>query len=140
MTEEQLAAVEALCNAATVGPWSIEYDGNEQANIYSGHEWIAILPHQCVLSIEEQRAKDAGFIAASRTLVLQLIAELREARAYLDDSHVRAMNDANEASALCASLAAERDRLREMLEWLDRGGGLGLGVHARIRAAMDVKP
>jgi hypothetical protein len=29
------------------------------------------------------------------------------------------------------------DRLRELLEWLDRRGGLGIDVHERIRAALS---
>jgi len=32
--------------------------------------------------------------------------------------------------------AAENVRLRELLDRLDKGGGLGMDIHARIRAAL----
>jgi len=35
-----------------------------------------------------------------------------------------------------ARLRAENERLRAVLEWLDRLGGLGLDKHERIRAAL----
>lgn len=39
-------------------------------------------------------------------------------------------------------MSAENARLRQILEWLDHRGGLGLDVHDRIRAALsgEAKP
>ena len=37
---------------------------------------------------------------------------------------------------LCIEAADEIERLRDLLEWLHRRGGLGLDVHDRIRAAL----
>ncbi len=43
---------------------------------------------------------------------------------------------AGDNARLCG-IVLEADNLAELLEWLDRGGGLGLKVHDRIRAALD---
>lgn len=79
----ELAEAQRLVEAATHGEWRIDHDRNDQPNIYAADEWIAILPHQCVTSIEEQRNRDAAFIAASRSLVPALIAEVTRLRTLL---------------------------------------------------------
>lgn len=111
MTAEQLTEVRALCEAATDGPWTIEPDRNDQQNIYSNDEWIALLPHQCVSSIEQQRVKDAAFIAASRSLVPALLDENEALRT--------ALRVARSELAIAASYADARDI------------SIGLRTHAR---------
>lgn len=75
--------------------------------------------------------------------------------ALYDDRHLRLMRERDKAlderDAALAEVArltrdidymgevtAERKELREMLAWLDRGGGLGLRVHEKIRALLSV--
>jgi hypothetical protein len=55
----------------TPGPWRVEFDHNEQANIHAENEemWIALLPHQCVTSIEETQKLNAHLIAAAPDLL-----------------------------------------------------------------------
>lgn len=51
----------------------------------------------------------------------------------------------NEGDILChpntdpepPNLAAENKKMRELLEWLDRLGGLGMDKHERIRAVLN---
>lgn len=84
MGDLDLKHLRALAEAATPGPWELRSDRNEQKNVYSGDKWIAVLPHQCVASIEEQRGQDAAFVAAARTAVPELLDENERLRAALD--------------------------------------------------------
>lgn len=60
----KVACLQALVSEMTARPWTLELDRNDQQNIYSNGEWIALLPHQCVASIEEdQRHNAAGLLA-----------------------------------------------------------------------------
>lgn len=63
----------AMADAATPGEWSTRLDRHEQENVYSGDAWIALLPHQCITSIERQSRADAAFIAAARTAIPALL-------------------------------------------------------------------
>lgn len=70
-----------VAEQATGGDWAVSKDINDQCVIYSGDEWIALLPHQCVTSIERQREKDAVFIATcSPAAVLKLLDALAAMR------------------------------------------------------------
>lgn len=81
ITDEQLAEWRRLADAAWPGPWELELDRNDQQNVYAADRtWIALLPHQCVRSIEEERERDAEFIAAARAAVPALIAEVERLR------------------------------------------------------------
>jgi hypothetical protein len=58
-----------------------------------------------------------------------------------------AIDKSNEALEVAIKTQEERDALllqndamRKLLEWMDRKGGLGLDVHARIREVLDNKP
>lgn len=53
----------AIVDAATDGPWTVEFDRNDQANLYRNGHWIALFPHQCVTAIEKQAKLDAAYIA-----------------------------------------------------------------------------
>lgn len=101
MTEEQLAKLERLANAATPGPWETNEDWTHEIHASGRGILIGNVPRG---PEPYGRAGDAAFIAASRSAVPALVAEVR--------------------------------RLRELLDWIDRGGGLGLDVHQRIRAAL----
>lgn len=75
LTVEQLAAIEARATAATPGPWCTDsweiYQGTEYI---AGAEWIG---ETCrgTTSLEQDRA-DAAFVAAARTDVPALLAEV----------------------------------------------------------------
>lgn len=57
-------------SAHTPGPWVIDPDKNDQLCVYgSGGFWIALLPHQCLGSIEEQQKINASLIAAAPELL-----------------------------------------------------------------------
>jgi hypothetical protein len=103
--EQWLAAIEARANAATPGPWCTDsweiYQGAEYVPGIS--EWIG---ETCrgATSMEQDRA-DAAFVAAARTDVPALVAEVRE---LLLHTHT--------LEALVAEQAAEIDRLRAELK------------------------
>lgn len=69
MTNEELTALDALCSAATPGPWD---------NGAKGNETIVGSPDAEVCGTESEA--DARFIAAAREAVPALIAALRAAR------------------------------------------------------------
>lgn len=102
--EEWLAAIEARANAATSGPWC-----TDSWEIYQGTEYVPGISmwigETCrgATSMEQDRA-DAAFVAAARTDVPALIAEVRELLL-----HTRTLE------ALVAEQAAEIDRLRATL-------------------------
>jgi hypothetical protein len=75
--------LEELARAATPGKWQVEHDKNDQANIYGPDDhWVALLPHQCVVALEQQMNRDAAYVAAANPArVLSLIGEVRELRA-----------------------------------------------------------
>lgn len=83
MTPERLAEIEALVAAATPGPWSDCGDGDilgDNDEIIVGTTIFLRNPSE---SDREYRLKDAGFIAAARTAVPELLAEVRRLEAEL---------------------------------------------------------
>ena len=71
-------------NRGTPGPWFAQLDRNDQECLYdkSGDFWVALLPHQCVRSIELKQAENAAIIAAARTrepLLAEEVMRLTEA-------------------------------------------------------------
>lgn len=76
MTEQQLAELEALANAATPGPWQPQDD----IGYGRGIETLAYNEDVGVLFGEA----DAAFIASARTAVPKLIAEVRRLRKLLE--------------------------------------------------------
>ena len=73
MTDDELAAAKALCDAATPGPWE------DVAGMLRSPDASVVLRFDGYESEE-----DAAFIAASRTLVPQLIAEVERLRVLND--------------------------------------------------------
>lgn len=44
-------------------PWTVEIDDNGQANLYAADDqWIALMPHQCLGSLEALMHRNAAFI------------------------------------------------------------------------------
>lgn len=80
MTEQELAELGALANAATPPPWEAENDvgtGILSAMLGGG-------PHMMAFG-DVWTFADAAFIAAARTAVPELIAEVRRLRGLLED-------------------------------------------------------
>jgi len=90
MTEQELAAIEARCNAATPGPWNRAYHGNMI---------IVESPNSIVVNADDKEfgtglqyggikgETDGDFIANSRTDVPALLAEVRRLMAEVE--HLR---------------------------------------------------
>lgn len=49
----------------TPGPWTLEVDANDQQCVYAGECFIAVVPHQCVASIEAQQQINARLIVSA---------------------------------------------------------------------------
>lgn len=87
MQELDLDNLERLARAATPGRRFLEQDSDNQWNVYaevpegrsrewlpSNRDWLAIVPHQCVASIEEERARDAAlFEATGPDVIIELV-------------------------------------------------------------------
>lgn len=79
-----ISELEAARNAMTGGDWEVDYDRNDQANIYARGQptdWIALLPHQCIRSIEEEQKLNAAGICALHAASPALIAITKAALA-----------------------------------------------------------
>lgn len=76
MTEDELAALEQLTEAATLGPWMWEKYSD---HVYGDSQGLDGLAYDIT------RDEDRAFIAAARTAVPALIAEVRRLRATLAD-------------------------------------------------------
>ena len=83
ITPADLAAMEARCAAATAGPWEHEWTGYRYA-IESRDGVIAKLSEYVTM---EKERMDAEFIAASRTDIPRLLAEVRRLREQLGEHH-----------------------------------------------------
>jgi hypothetical protein len=107
----QLASV--ACRGAVTGTPSM------------GEPSVSYLTETAIHAIESERARDET--------------ELREANAEIErlTRELRASETANpQIAEACDGFRRERDGLRALLEWLNRRGGLGLDVHAKIDAAL----
>lgn len=75
MTEQELADIEALANAATLGPW-------EAGDPYDQRTTEPLAVYGMGMEVADtQLVRDATFIAASRAAVPALVAEVRRLRA-----------------------------------------------------------
>jgi hypothetical protein len=119
VTNEELTAARALCDAATSGPWTSDldmFDENEGivACVMDG-EISTIIKIETGLRVqnsdpwtaedsrkrdaawkrarEGQEIRDAAFIAASRTLVPKLLDEVARLRALLEAKHTTSTED-----------------------------------------------
>jgi len=72
MTEQELAELDALANAATPGPWGCTDEGEYGVFVEEFSTFVA----EC-LGRKNYAMTNAAFIAAARTAVPELIAEVR---------------------------------------------------------------
>lgn len=95
MTDAELAELERLCEVATPGPWEWEagmFTGaagrpyNLQVRVASPWGEGELHPHVLLKTVNgwEPKDSDAAFIAAARTAVPALIAEVRRLRDALE--------------------------------------------------------
>ena len=92
MTEEKLAKLEALCNAATPGPWfTVGFPWGDDTLIYAGSDDPHCGTFICDtrMPVEDEDAPprnqaDADFIADARTFMPLLIARIREQRKQIE--------------------------------------------------------
>jgi hypothetical protein len=81
MTDEELTAIEARANAATMGPWK----GKKNSGVVSKHTHFTVFDTGCGCCTEKDlSADDAAFIAAARADVPALIDEVRRIQAERD--------------------------------------------------------
>lgn len=113
LTDDELAAARALVDSATPGPWSRRwephgrYGGGDDWHIDSdapGGGCVSCGLADGPEAEYPQSAADAAFIAASRTLVPRLLAEIDRLRKNTDT-----------LSAVVATDSAARDNLRDQL-------------------------
>ena len=94
MTKKELENANALCEAATAGPWDSEGTNYVFANVPGGRpngEGIAVFGCYTNRKATEPYA-DAAFTAASRELVPKLIAEVEESWKLLKNVYIKLMN------------------------------------------------
>ncbi|MHA7703431.1 hypothetical protein ACX9NE_26940 [Mycobacterium sp. ML4] len=82
MSDDIIARAEAALEGVTDGPWVSEYSG-EQGNCVIPHDAQSTREAVCTTHLYYQAA-DAAFIAAARSLVPELVAELKTTRAQLE--------------------------------------------------------
>lgn len=95
------------------GDWFVDLDRNDQPNILAGNHdhWVALLPHQCVTSLEVLANARAEYIAATHNALPALIAEVRE---------LRSVAQAAEAAVDMVDEEEPRDALRRALAKVPR--------------------
>lgn len=84
MTEEELAALEALTEAATAGPWEWNDHDLHAVSVANDDPWDPASGQKIIVTDSgayPPEKDDAAFIAAARTAVPALIAEVRRLRA-----------------------------------------------------------
>jgi aminoglycoside phosphotransferase (APT) family kinase protein len=97
------------------------------------------------MNIPDARPSDAELCTRLRKLVMcghrpeQAAQRIEALAAEVADLHQTDRIKTREINVLVPEnrqLAAEVERLREVLQWLDRRGGLGVDVHEHIAAAL----
>ncbi|WP_205879611.1 hypothetical protein [Mycobacterium paragordonae] len=112
MPDDIIARAEAALEGVTDGPWVAEYSG-EQGNCVIPHDAQSTREAVCTTHLYYQVA-DAEFIAAARTLVPALAAELEAARA--EAAQWKSLWQQNTENA--AEAMRERDEARAEVERL----------------------
>ena len=89
MTSEELAAIKALADAATPGPWV--WEEGEEPDSMSGAVGGRII--RTDMGYYGPEAADRAFIAAGRTAVPALLAEVERLRALVREAYLEGAND-----------------------------------------------
>ena len=126
ITDDEIKAARALCDAATPGPWKhvrgpaardVLYDANGRELLFTSNEYYARA------DLEEN---DAAFIAAARTLVPRLLDEVERLRTALAEAVDIANDQVRQRTNLAAAvegdawrMAALRSALAEAVDALN---------------------
>jgi hypothetical protein len=118
LTDQELQEMEARANAATEGPWDVWMQFNVLNK--NGRGVAAAGGYQTNVNQEKEfkaNLSNAAFIAAARTDLPRVIAELREARAVIESI-------ANSIGDTCAISAIVNDYTNDQIanEYLKREG------------------
>lgn len=97
MTTQELDALEALCDGAAPGPWTVD---NASGNIKA---------HNATVAYDTWAEREGAFIAASRTAMPQLIADVRR----LTGENASMMDNYNDLSRDYRNRIAEHNTLRD---------------------------
>jgi hypothetical protein len=134
MAELDLEAIRQLCAAASPGPWEVEYDRCDCGGGYPcthgefpyalrGPVRVEPLGDFAPSEISEMLSADVEFVAAARTAVPALLAELDQAKAETAKAY-------SAGEKAIAALLARVDRLTEALRSIAYEGGECLAVEA----------
>jgi hypothetical protein len=92
----------------------IRIDQQSQVNLYGddagfpGAFWVALLPHQCVIAIEEQQNRNAAFFVSARPDLLRALDEIDKLRAELAAARA-ALGEASEQATFARLELQERE-------------------------------
>ncbi len=114
MTSDELNALDALCAAATPGPWSSASQREDGATF----DWYWVeAPTNGNVTSDHLDMDDATFIAAARTALPALIAEVRRLRDMVADLTTwrDRHDDVKQACQRAEAAEADRNRLRAAL-------------------------
>ena len=130
ITDDEIKAARALCEAATPGPWTARFDeyvigDNVSARVSIRNDDGAWVDSERTIVNESMRG-DAAFIAAARTLVPRLLDEDERLKAALAEAVDIANDQVRQRTNLAAAvegdawrMAALRSALADALDALD---------------------
>ncbi len=128
MTDAELSRLSEICEAATPGPW--EYDG-QHFEIHAPHSegyWV-IVSEECdapndapVDEFGHQYSPDYAFIAAARTAMPRLLAEMARLRPEVQLQQRLAEERAQQVEDLAATEVALRRRIAQLEERISPKG------------------
>jgi hypothetical protein len=115
------------------GDWFVDLDRNDQPNILAGNHghWVALLPHQCVQSLEVLANARASYIVATHNALPGLIAELRALREVMavldrDGGHAQEASTPEQTKARAirdAHAAGYAEAVADVVAWLEERYG-----------------
>ena len=106
LSDERLAGIEARAKAATPGPWCTDsWEIYQGAEYTAGAEWLG---ETCRAGEMDGSRADAEFVAAARTDVPELLAEVQRMRAELADFSGR-VNELESRLCECEPVREHRD-------------------------------
>ncbi len=110
---ETIARLRALHEAATPGAWEADLEGDrhDQPLLYgpTRDRWIALFPHQCLVSTQREGQADCELIAAMRNALPALLDAVDAAvafnsRSYLVDAPLGLMEELRKLRRALAKL------------------------------------
>lgn len=146
LTEAELAAIEAREKAATAGPWAFDNDKMRGDEIRHGDDVVlrSTMPWHDVTDIECAEA-DRAFIAAARTDVPRLLADLRAVKRERDvaratSARLNARAQAAEGVILRAGLGDDFENVdpaRLLTAITERATSMATGTIRKLEAEIE---